>query len=69
MPAGSYRLPMPARSPRRRVAAAALARAVEIGGSRFGIAGEHVLDLERRAQRVVDLLVNEVRKVLDLGVA
>jgi hypothetical protein len=50
----------------RRVTTRTAARALEVFGAADRIAGQDVLDLERSAQCVVNLLVQRVRKVLDL---
>src|SRR5262249_12519999 len=42
------------------------ARAVEVLGSDLGIAGEHVLDLQGVAERLIYLVVNEVGELCDL---
>src|ERR1700678_1195595 len=51
---------------RRRVTAGALAFAVEIGGAGPGVASKNVLNLKRGAQRIVDLLMEGVREILNL---
>src|SRR6478672_7635164 len=51
---------------RRGMAGRTLTLTIEVDRARLGVARQHVLNLERRTQRIVDLLVDRVREVCDL---